>query len=165
MQQRKRLIGRILLSGAAASAASAAAALACSHLENGHAARPMNAVTHIIDGDEPPAHDGRNGRNTALGFAIHTAASVWWAVFYEGIFGQQARRGPLPAAASGAAIAAAAYVVDYYVVGPRFRPGFERYLSSRGMFAMYAALAAGFAAAALITRGRRRVRRRAAEPA
>ena len=52
----------------------------------------MNAVTHIYDGGEPPAHDGVNGRNTLLGFAIHTAASVWWALFFEGVFGRVSRR-------------------------------------------------------------------------
>jgi hypothetical protein len=164
-RHRRRLIGRIALAGLAGSVGSAAAAFACSHLENGHAARPMNAVTHIYDGGEPPAHDGENGRNTALGFAIHTAASVWWALFYEGLFGRRARRSPHAAVASGAAIAGAAYIVDYCVVSPRFRPGFERYLSARSMFAVYAALAAGLAVAAIFTRERPRARRKAAEPA
>jgi hypothetical protein len=158
------LIQRVLATGAVASVASAAAALAASRIENGHAARPMNAVTHIVDGGEPPAHDGPNGRNTALGFAIHTGASVWWAVFFEGLFGRYARRGLPNAALSGAAIAGAAYAVDYFVVGKRFRPGFERYLSGRAMLAVYAALAAGFALSSVIP-ARRRARRRAAEPA
>ena len=165
-RHRRRLIRRrVIASGTAASVASAAAALIASRLENGHAARPMNAVTHIYDGGEPPAHDGRNGRNTALGFAIHTGASIWWAVFYEGLLGRYARGGRGCAAVSGAAIAVAAYAVDYFVVGPRFRPGFERYLSGRSMFAVYAALAAGFAVAALATPERSRARRRAEEPA
>ena len=150
MKIERRLIGRVALSGAAASVASAAAALACSQLENGHAARPMNAVTHIVDGGEPPPHDGHMGRNTALGFAIHTAASIWWAMFYEGLLGRHARRGPLQAASAGALVSGIAYAVDYGVVGERFRPGFERYLSGRSMFAVYAALAAGFAAAAML---------------
>jgi hypothetical protein len=141
----------VVLSGAAASLGSAAAALACSHLENGHAARPMNAVTHIFDGGEPLPHNGTWSRNTALGFAIHTGASIFWATFFEGLLGRQARQGSGEALACGAAIAAAAYVVDYQVVGERFRPGFERYLSRRSMFAVYAALAAGFAVAALLT--------------
>jgi hypothetical protein len=167
-----RLIRRVALSGATASVASAVAALACSHFENGHAARPMNAVTHIVDGGEPPAHDGRNGRNTALGFAIHTAASIWWALFYEGLLGRYAGRGPLQAASAGALVSGVAYAVDYFVVNERFRPGFERYLSGRSMFAVYAALGLGFAAAALISRRippkarrLRAVRRRAQEPA
>jgi hypothetical protein len=164
-RHRRRVIGRILASGAAASAASAAAALACSSLENGHAARPMNAITHIYDGGEPPSYDGRNGRNTALGFAIHTAASIWWAGFFEQLFGGAARRSPASAAAAGAAVAGLAYVVDYAVVGERFRPGFERYLSGRSLFGVYGALALGFAAAALLTRERPRARRKAAAEA
>ena len=114
----------------------------------------MNAVTHIVDGGPPPAHNGEKGRNTALGLAIHTGASIWWALFFEGLFGSTARRSTGSALASAAAISGAAYVVDYYVVGQRFRPGFERYLSGRSLFAVYAALAAGYAAAALLTRQR-----------
>jgi hypothetical protein len=151
-RHRRSLSARILASGVAASAASAAVALACSHRENGHAARPMNAVTHIVDGGPPPGHDGENGRNTALGLTIHTGASIFWAVFFETLLGRPARKGVGNAVAASAAIAATAYVVDYYVVGQRFRPGFERYLSGRSLFAVYAALAAGYAAAALLTR-------------
>jgi hypothetical protein len=125
--------------GALASAASAAIA---SRLENGHAARPMNAVAHIYDGGAPPAHDGNGKRNTLLGLGIHTAASVWWAAFYELALDAQARPKPRRTAA---ALSAIAYVVDYYVVAKRFRPGFEAYLSPRSMVAVYAALAAGYA--------------------
>lgn len=125
----------------------------------------MNAVTHIYDGGEPPAHNGERGRNTAIGFAIHTAASVWWAVFYEGLFGKQARRSVSRATTAGVAIAAAGYFVDYFVVGPRLRPGFERYLSGRSMLAVYAALAGGLALGARITRPPRRARPRSAGPA
>ena len=135
-----------------ASAASAAAALVCGRHENGHAARPINAITHIYDGGPPPAHDGPHGRNTALGLTIHTAASIFWAVFFETLFGRHARKGLGKALAAGAGIAGTAYVVDYYVVHRRFRPGFEAYLSDRSMFAVYAALAAGYAAAAVLTR-------------
>jgi hypothetical protein len=133
----------------------------------------MNAVTHIYDGGEPPAHDGANGRNTALGFAIHTAASVWWAFFFEQICARAPQANSVNTVATAAAVSAVAYAVDYGVVGERFRPGFERYLSGRSMFAVYAALALGFAAAALLTARRnppraaprRRARRRAAAPA
>jgi hypothetical protein len=102
----------------------------------------MNAVAHIYDGGAPPAHDGNGRRNTLLGCAIHTAASVWWAAFYELALAAQPRRKPLLTAG---ALSAIAYVVDYYVVARRFRPGFEAYLSPRSMLAVYAALAAGYA--------------------
>lgn len=102
----------------------------------------MNAIVHIVDGGEPPAHDGDGRRNTILGFGIHTAASVWWAVFYELALSEQRRPRRF---ATASALSAIAYVVDYYVVSGRFQPGFEKYLSRRAMFAVYAALAAGFA--------------------
>jgi hypothetical protein len=136
------LIARILLAGTAGAIASAVAAALASRLENRHAARPINAIAHIYDGGAPPAHDGQGSRNTALGFAIHTAASLWWATFYEFALKLQS---PPRKLLTGSGIAAIAYVVDYYVVSTRFRPGFEEYLSPRGMFAVYAALAAGFA--------------------
>ena len=150
-RHRRRLIGRIIASGIVGALSSAAAAVLASRRQNGHAARPMNAIAHIYDGGEPPAHDGRNRRNTALGFAIHTAASIWWALFYESLLAAQRPPRPAPTAA---AIAAMAYVVDYYVVSRRFRPGFERYLSPGAMFGVYAALAAGFAWSARDRRAR-----------
>jgi hypothetical protein len=125
----------------------------------------LNAIAHIYDGGDPPAHDGANRRNTALGLAIHTGACVFWAVLFESLLGRHARRSMANAAAAGMATAATAYLVDYYVVHPRFRPGFERYLSGRSMFGVYAAIAAGFAVAAVLTPERRRARRKAAAPA
>ena len=136
------LLGRIVFSGLVGALTSGIAACIASRFENGHAARPMNAVAHIYDGGAPPAHNGEAGRNTLLGSAIHTAASLWWAAFYHAALAVQTRPRRMPAAA---AIAALAYVVDYYVVHKRFRPGFEAYLTARGLFGVYAALAAGYA--------------------
>ncbi len=128
-----------------ASVASAAAAAVASRIENRHAARPINAIAHIHDGDRPPGRD-RGGRNTALGFAIHTAASAWWALFFESVPIKHRN------AAAAAAISALAYGVDYHVVHRRFRPGFEAHLSAPSLFAIYAAFAAGLVAAARLER-------------
>jgi hypothetical protein len=128
-----------------ASAASALAAALCSRVENRHAARPMNAVAHIYDGGPPPARD-RGGRNTLFGLTLHTGASVWWALFFEALpRGLRDERGAL-------AVAGLAYVVDYHVVHRRFRPGFEKHLSGPSLFAIYAALAGGFAIAGRLNR-------------
>jgi hypothetical protein len=113
----------------------------------------LNAIAHIFDGGHPPAHDGDAGRNTILGVGIHTAASIWWAAFYELAVRETNR--PLLTASTVSAIA---YVVDYYVVHPRLRPGFEAYLSSRALFAVYAALALGFAVSGRKRRARVRQR-------
>jgi hypothetical protein len=135
-------LSRIFCTGLAGAAASALAAVAFSRAENGHGRRPLNAIAHIYDGGHPLAHDGDGGRNTALGAAIHAGASIWWATFYEAALSTQDRPRRWSTACGLSAIA---YVVDYFVVGRRFRPGFEHYLSPRAMFAVYAALAAGYA--------------------
>jgi hypothetical protein len=126
-------LARTLASGAAAAVASAAVAALCSRVENRHAARPLNAVAHIYDGGAPPERDGPGHRNTFIGLALHAGASMWWAAFFEGLWGRLARRSTPSALLGGAAIAASAYV------------RFERFLSARSMFAVYAALAAGLA--------------------
>lgn len=110
---------------------------------------PINAVSHIYDGIEPPtSENGRGYRNTLLGSVIHTGGALFWAVFYEAAL--RRRDSALPIAATAAASAAVAYHVDYNVVHRRFRPGFEAHLSRRGLFAVYAALTTGFAAVALL---------------
>ncbi len=136
---------RILQSGLVAAAASGVVASLASRRRN--ATAPLNAVAHIYEGGRPAARDGPGHRNTLLGAALHAGASLWWAAFYEGLFGR-ARRSRA-ALAGGACVAAAAYVVDYHVVGERFRPGFEKHLGPGGMLAVYAALGAGFALPAL----------------
>ncbi len=138
-------IGRIVATGLAGALASTAAALLCSRIENRHAARAINAISHIYDGGRPPADEGSGGRNTAIGLALHTGASVWWAAFHEALSGPLERRSPQRMLGAGAATAALAYVVDYHVVPRRFRPGFEAHLSPASMLSIYAALALGFA--------------------
>jgi hypothetical protein len=138
-------IGRIFATGLAGALASMAAAMVCSRIENRHAARAINAISHIYDGGPPPAHEGPARRNTAIGLALHTGASVWWAAFHEAFCGSPVKRTPGKVLAAGAATSALAYVVDYHVVPRRFRPGFEAYLSPASMAAVYAALALGFA--------------------
>lgn len=92
-----------------ASAASALAAAVCSRVENRHAARPMNSVAHIYDGGPPPAHDG-GGRNTLLGLGIHSAASVWWALFFEALPRE------LRDARGAVAVAGLAYLVGGFAI-------------------------------------------------
>ena len=151
------MIRRALVSGLAGAAASAPAAARCSRVENRHGARALNAgalmaAAHIAAGGAPPARDGPGGRNTAIGLALHTGASIWWALFFEALFGRRARRSTRDAMLGGSIIAAAAYVVDYHVVSRRFQPGFEAHLSNRSMLAVYAALAGGLAPAPRVRR-------------
>lgn len=137
--------GRILISGVAAAVASALTAAACSRLGRRGPSAPLNAVSHIAWGGDPPSDPGPGGVNLATGFALHTGAAVFWAAPFELVFGRMARNNRLSALVGGATISIVAFITDYYIVGPRFRPGYEAYLSRRGLFGVYAALAAGLA--------------------
>jgi hypothetical protein len=76
-----------------------------------------------------------------VGFAVHSAASFWWALVFEAL---PRRHRDLKGAAG---IAVLAYLVDYHVVHWRLRPGFERDLPAASLIVVYGALAAGFASA------------------
>jgi hypothetical protein len=81
----------------------------------------MHAVSHIASGDAPEAHKGRTLHNYIIGSTLHHRASVFWAVFFEALFGRGAERSTAAALAGGAAISAAAYVTDYHLVSDRFK--------------------------------------------
>jgi hypothetical protein len=108
----------------------------------------MHAVSHIAWGDAPASHTGRHTRDLIIGTGLHHSATIFWATFFEALFGKDAEQSTGAALVGGATIATAAYVTDYYVVSDRFKPGFETHLSNEALFAIYAALALGFAAGA-----------------
>jgi len=114
----------------------------------GQALRPVHAVSHIAWNDAPESHRGNEPHNALLGTALHQGACVFWAVFFEALFGRRAKRSTAAALVGGATISTAAYVTDYHIVSKRFTPGFEAHLSPRSLFGIYFALAIGLAAAA-----------------
>ena len=143
----------ILSLTASTTAATTAAIAAAGALELRNAAAPLNAVSHILWGDIAARQNGTSAQYTALGTAINAAAMASWCVLHHAIFRPDRRRAGLaPALARGSATAAAAYVVDYYVVPRRLTPGFEKRLSGRSMFAVYAALALGLVIGEQMTR-------------
>ncbi|MCC8402306.1 hypothetical protein LJ655_10445 [Paraburkholderia sp. MMS20-SJTN17] len=147
---------RAVPSGLVAGGFAAAAAAAASADEKGAPFAPINAVTHSLWPRRALHERGFSMRHTLMGFAIHQAAAVFWAVLFETLVERIAGARPqrLPAAAAGAAAATAltAYVVDYKVVPARLTPGFEAHLSDRSLGAVYVALGCGLLAAALLRR-------------
>jgi hypothetical protein len=140
-----RLLGRVVVTGGAAAALPALAAAMGGRAGRGRADAPLNAVSHIAWSGAPPREAGPLGRNTAVGVALHAGASVFWAGFYEALFGRVARRSTSAAFVGASLVAGAAYVTDYHRVARRFRPGFEAFLSPRALVGVYAALAIGLA--------------------
>ncbi len=121
----------------------AVAALA-GEMENRAPLGPINAVSHILFGDEAAQHDELSLKHTATGALLNTAAIGSWAVVGELLFGGERRPATLPAAlAAGAVVSGIAYVTDYHLVPERLTPGFEKRLSNKSLWAIYGALAVG----------------------
>jgi hypothetical protein len=142
-----------LVSGSAAALASAAMAAQRAGLEGASAAAPMNAVTLSLWPRKALRVQRASVRYTLTGFAIHTCASIFWALGFETLRARRdAERSLRADIARATAVAAAAWCVDYHVVPGRLTPGFEAHLSKRSLIWVYGALAAGFVAAAYVDR-------------
>jgi hypothetical protein len=150
-----RAFARALLSGSAAALVSSLALALTGRRETGSALAPINAVSHWLWGRRSARQDDASVTYTLTGYLTHHAASIFWAVFFERLFGRRAGRTPAQALASGAAIAALAATVDYTITPKRFTPGYEARLSRPSLVAVYAAFALGLALAGTV-RGERR---------
>jgi hypothetical protein len=141
-------ISNSIVTGLVGAATSAVAATAGARAGGVRSDRPINAVSHIAWGGRRPGHRGAKGLNTATGTGLHVGASLLWGSVFEALFGRVARASTGAAVAGAASVATAAFITDYYIVHKRFQPGYEKFLSGRGLFAVYAALAAGYVLAA-----------------
>lgn len=134
------------ISGTAAGLLSAAAMAAAGKLERNNAVGPLNGPSQWLWGERGARETRATLRTTLPGVLIHQLTSIFWATLHERTFGRNARRHPIPMQLlGGAASAATAYFVDYALTPKRFQPGFEKHLSSKGMFATYAAFGVGLA--------------------
>jgi hypothetical protein len=131
-----------LRTGTIAGVATTIAIAACGQAEERNAVAPLNAISHILWGDRAASQDDVSAEYTLTGLALNGAAVISWAALFEMLFGGKAKQGDMAMSLlGGAATAALAYVVDYYVVPERLTPGFEKRLSDRSLLAIYAVLA------------------------
>lgn len=135
-----------LSSGTNASLASTAALMIASKAEAGSAFAGTNAISHWLWGDSAARRDRPSVRHTLVGYAIHHAASIFWATFYERWFGRAKDRGDVPrAVAGGLAVSALACLVDYRLTPHRLQPGYEMRLSKPALAGVYACFGLGLA--------------------
>jgi hypothetical protein len=113
---------------------------------------PTNATSHWLWGNDAYDEYRPTLRHTGIGYATHHASAVFWALLYE----RWLNRGPHHSAGSivrdAVLTAGVAALVDYTLTPPRLRPGFEQHLSPVSLVGVFAALAAGLAAGALLNR-------------
>jgi hypothetical protein len=156
-----RLLAPALVSGSVASIASAAVAAACGQRHEGKPAAPINAISHWLWDERAFANEDITLRHTVVGYAIHHAMSVFWALVFEGRMDAvaektgEAVRPPATtgeAITSGLAVAATACFVDYNCTPDRLTPGFEHKLPKPSLFAVYASFGLGLAAGHLLAR-------------
>jgi hypothetical protein len=163
MQKLSQAARAAVLSGTVASVVSCVALVVCSARDQGRPAAALNGPSQWLWGKRALRAKRASLRHTAVGYVIHHASSVFWATLHEWIFGSapSPEHKSIPMmCAQAAATTAAAYVVDYYVTPHRLRPGFEKHLEPRSMFAVYAAFGAGLAIATIVRRSARRSRGR-----
>lgn len=143
-----RFVSNVLISGLAGGLVSHLATALLSRAEGRRTDAAMNSVSHMVWGDDPQDHPGDTWQNWAIGSGLHHGASVFWALFFEALYGRRAEHSTAAAIAGGASVAAAAYIIDYHVVPDRLKPGFEAHLSDKSLAVVYAGMAAGMALSA-----------------
>jgi hypothetical protein len=140
---------RALTSGGVASLVSTAALAVLGEKQAGSPLGPINAISHWLRGERAAHTERLDARHTVTGFLTHHAASLFWALVFERVFGDRARRSPGAALAGGLATAALACAVDYTLTPRRFTPGYEKRLPPSALAVVYLAFGLGLAATRL----------------
>ena len=122
----------------------AAVVAAVGQIENGDGLTPLNNVSHIAWGDDGFDQAELSVKYTGSALALNQVSVTSWALLHEWIFGKARDEGNWKVSlAGGVLVSALAYVVDFKLAPDRYKPGFERLLSSRGLLAVYVLLAIG----------------------
>lgn len=144
---------RTNLSGAVAAMLSSVVVAACSAREARAAFAGVNAASQWVWGKGAKRQLRPSWRYTVVGYLVHHFSSLLWAGVYEWWCLRRPAT-PRACATRAAAVAAAAFVVDYTVTPRRFRPGFERHIGAASIAAVYVAFAAGLYGGARLRRHR-----------
>lgn len=141
----KQAAKRAAISGTGASLMSTAALMAGGKRDCASVFAPINAVSHWVWKDRALRRDKAQWRYTLVGYVIHHAMSIGWAMQYE----KWKHRAPHPIikpvaiGMTAAGVAAAACLIDLRCTPERLTPGFERRLKPASLAAVYIAFAIG----------------------
>ena len=134
---------RAFLTGSIASVTSTIALALAAKAERKGALQPINATSHWLHGPEAAAVTRADLTHTAVGYATHHTATIFWAALFD--MRPRSQETAPRVIRNAAAMAAIAAGVDYLATPKRFTPGWELVLTKRSMAWTYVALAAGLA--------------------
>ncbi|MGH8762939.1 MAG: hypothetical protein ACREUR_06855 [Nitrosospira sp.] len=142
-----------LVSGTVASIVSTISLAIFGKAELDKSAAPMNGPSQWIWGRHAPYENRFSLRYTVVGYTIHHAASIFWAILHEKLRPRlNPARSKTATIAPAIATTVAAYIVDFYVIPERLTPGFEHRLSKHSLLMVYGTFALGLATLALMDR-------------
>lgn len=138
------------LTGTVATLVLAGTLAAVARRQGKRAVQPINATSHWIEGPEAGRMAQADLRHTGVGLATNHAAAILWALPLELALPRDAS--PARIAGTAALVSGAAALLDYGVLPRRLAPGWEHAVGTHGTVAGFAALAAGLALGALVSR-------------
>lgn len=142
----KQVLWRGILSGSAASVVSTAIIAARSQAETGSPLSGTNSTSHWLWGEKAGDQRDLNLRYTGLGYLTHHLSSIFWGVVFERWFPNRHRRPQaLESSRNALAVTTLAGATDYLAMPRRLTPGFERHLSGKSMFLVFAGFACALA--------------------
>lgn len=144
------LVMSAIIGGTIAAATSTVALAAAARAEGRTAFQPLNATSHWLNGDNAGEMRQADLGHTAVGFATHYAATMFWAALFE-LRPRDEAQTPFQLGRDAVAMSTIAAAVDYLATPKRFTPGWELVLTKRSMAWTYLAMAAGLAVASRIT--------------
>ncbi len=106
-----------LISGTVASAASIIALALLARAEGQGSLQPVNSTSHWMNGRQAASFRSVDIAHTAVGYATHHAATVFWAVLFERWVGARRPAGALALMPDALVLSAIAAAVDYGATG------------------------------------------------
>ena len=140
-----------IISGTVASLVSSAALAGLAKAEGKRAVQPLNATSHWLHGEQAGQTRQADIAHTAIGYATHHGASIFWACLFELMRARRIQPSAADVVKDAMIVAAIAAAVDYGVMPKRVTPGWEEVLSTTSMVGGFLAMATGLTLGGLLT--------------
>lgn len=142
-----------LYSGAGAAVAALTAIALLSRLEGRSAVRPINATSHVLWGPHDAPRDEIDVVHTLPGLLINVSSAFFWGALFSLAIPMKQKQTAESLIGRGFGTSLLAAIVDYGLVPPRLRPGWELTLGAQSVTLALVAMGAGLGLGGLAARG------------